>query len=216
LDLGNGALGPLQRHAPLDGINALVISHLHPDHCLDLCSFYVARHYLPGGPLGRIPVYGPAGTADRMARAYDLDPDPGMHPDFVFVDLDPGPFMLGPFTLRSVRVNHPVEAYAVRVEHGGRSLVYSGDTGPCAALVELARGADLLLCEASFHDGRDSAPDLHLNGREAAEHATLAGARRLLLTHLPPWNDPARSLAEAVPAFAGPVEVARAGAVLNI
>ena len=216
LDLGNGSLGPLQRHAPLDGIDALVISHLHPDHCLDLCSLYVARRYLPEGPLGRIPVHGPAGTADRMARAYDLDPNPGMHADFAFVDLEPGPFTLGPFMLRTVRVKHPVEAYAVRVEHGGRSLVYSGDTGPCDALVELARGADLLLCEASFHDGRDTAPDLHLNGREAAEHATRAGARRLVLTHLPPWNDPARSLAEAVPAFAGPVEVARAGAVIDI
>jgi len=216
LDLGNGSLGPLQRHAPLDGIDAVVISHLHPDHCLDLCSFYVARRYLPAGPLARIPVHGPAGTADRMARAYDLDPDPGMHAEFAFTDLEPGPFTLGPFTVRTVRVNHPVEAYAVRVEQGGRSLVYSGDTGPSEALISLARGADLLLCEASFHEGRDTAPNLHLNGREAAEHATRAGASRLLLTHLPPWNDPARSLAEAVPAFAGPVDVARAGAVVEV
>ncbi len=216
LDLGNGSLGPLQRYAPLDGIHALVISHLHPDHCLDLCSFYVARRYLPAGPLGRIPVRGPAGTADRMALAYGLSLDPGMRTEFTFVDIEPGPFTLGPFTLRTVRVNHPVEAYAVRVEHGGRALVYSGDTGPCDALVELARGADVLLCEASFHDGRDSVPDMHLNGREAAEHATRAGVGRLLLTHLPPWNDPARCLAEAAPAFAGPLEVARAGAVIDI
>ena len=216
LDLGNGSLGPLQRHAPLDGIDAVVISHLHADHCLDLCSFYVARRYLPAGPLARIPVHGPAGTADRMARAYDLDPDPGMHAEFAFADMQPGPFAVGPFTLRTARVNHPVEAYAVRVEHAGRSLVYSGDTGPSQALIELARGADLLLCEASFHEGRDTVPDLHLNGREAAEHATRAGASRLLLTHLPPWNDPARSLAEAAPAFTGPLDLARAGAVLEV
>jgi ribonuclease BN (tRNA processing enzyme) len=216
LDLGNGSLGPLQRHAPLDDIDAVVLSHLHADHCLDMCSFYVARRYLPAGPMARIPVYGPTGTADRMALAYGLDPDPGMHEEFAFTDHARGPVDLGPFTLRTVRVNHPVEAYAVRIERDGRSLVYSGDTGPCNALVELARGADLLLCEASFQDGRDTAPDLHLNGREAAEHATRAGVGRLLLTHVPPWNDPARSLAEAVAAFAGGVELARAGAVVEI
>src|SRR5487761_81872 len=68
LDLGNGALGALQRHAPLDGIDAVCLSHLHADHCLDLCSFWVARTYHPEGPRPRIPVYAPAGTAARMAR----------------------------------------------------------------------------------------------------------------------------------------------------
>jgi ribonuclease BN (tRNA processing enzyme) len=104
----------------------------------------------------------------------------------------------------------------MRIEHGGRSLVYSGDTGVSPALVELARGANLLLCEAAFHDGRDAVRDVHLSGREAAEHASAAGVERLVLTHLPPWNDPIRTLAEAAPVFTGECQVARPGASYDL
>src|ERR671915_2130129 len=75
LDLGNGALGSLQRYHSLYDINAVCLSHLHADHCLDLGGYWVARRHNPAGPQPRIPVYGPDGTADRMARAYDLDPE---------------------------------------------------------------------------------------------------------------------------------------------
>lgn len=217
LDLGSGALGPLQRHVDLDAVDAVVLSHLHADHCLDLCGYYVARRYHPTGPRPRLPVHGPHGTAGRMARAYDLDPDPGMREVFDFHDLrEHAPLTLGPFTVTPARVAHPGEAYALRVTDGDRTLVYSGDTGPCAALVDLAREADVLLCEASFHDGRDAEPDLHLSGREAAEHAARAGVGRLVLTHLPPWNDRARTLAEARRAFDGPLTIAHGGLVVDV
>jgi len=88
-------------------------------------------------------------------------------------------------------VNHPVETFGFRIEHGGRALAYSADTGESAALVGLARGADLLLCEASFADGAANPPDMHLTGRQAGEHAARAGAGELVLTHLVPWNDQA-------------------------
>src|SRR5690606_23337374 len=77
LDLGNGALGALHRYADPLRIDAVLLSHLHADHCLDLCGYYVMRKYHPAGHQPRIPVYGPAGTAQRMARAYDLHADPG-------------------------------------------------------------------------------------------------------------------------------------------
>ena len=140
LDLGNGSLGPLQRFIDIDVLDAVVLSHLHVDHCIDLCSYYVARRYRPGGALGTIPVLGPTGTANRMANAYDLPLEPGMHGEFDFVDHSPAPVQLGPFTVSVTRVAHPVEAYAVRLEADGRSVVYSGDTGPSDALVELAAG----------------------------------------------------------------------------
>jgi ribonuclease BN (tRNA processing enzyme) len=111
-----------------------------------------------------------------------------------------------------VRVAHPVETYAVRIEHEGRSLVYSGDTGPSTALAELASGADLLLCEASFLETGENPPDLHLTGRQAGEHARDAGVRRLVLTHVPPWTDRDEVLAEAKEVFDGPVELAVPGA----
>ncbi|MCX9190103.1 MBL fold metallo-hydrolase [Carbonactinospora thermoautotrophica] len=216
LDLGTGALGNLQQHIGLDEVDAVLLSHLHADHCLDLCGYYVVRTYHPDGPLPRIPVYGPAGTADRMARAYDLPLDPGMRKVFDFRTLVPGGFELGPFTIRADHVNHPVEAFAFRVEYGGRSLVYSGDTGESDALVRLASRADLMLCEASFQDGRDTARDLHLNGREAGEHAARAGVGRLVLTHIPAWTDAGQNLADAQAVYAGPVDLARAHAVYEL
>jgi ribonuclease BN (tRNA processing enzyme) len=216
LDLGSGALGDLARHTDISAVDALVLSHLHPDHCMDMCGYYVARKYRPEGPAPVIPVYGPVGTAARMANAYGLPEDPGMSGEFDFRTLEPqAVFELGPFRLRVDRTVHPIEAFAIRVEQGGKTLVYSGDSGVCDALVKLAEGADLFLCEASFHDGRDFAPEVHLTGRQAAEHAARAGVPRLLLTHIPPWNDPARTLAEAMD-FEGRVDLACPGAGYDI
>ena len=197
LDFGNGALGALQRHIGLYDVDAICLSHLHADHCLDMCGYWVARTYRPGGPPSRIPVHGPADTAARLARAYDLEPDPGMTEAFDFHTLRRGPFEIGPFRVTTAPMPHPVEAYAFRIEHGGRALAYSGDTGPSDELVELAAGADLFLCEASFLDGPGHPPELHLTAREAAEHAARAGVGGLVLTHLVPWNDADMSLKEA-------------------
>ncbi|MGH8825798.1 MAG: MBL fold metallo-hydrolase [Jiangellaceae bacterium] len=216
LDLGNGALGSLQRHVALSELDAVLLSHLHPDHCLDLCGLYVARRYGPERSRSRIPVWGPPGTAARMANGYGLPVDPGMTEEFDFRRYPDGGFAVGPFLVQAARVEHPGTAYALRVEHEGRVLVYSGDTAPCAALVELARGADVLLCEAGFPDGGDNAPGLHLTGRDAGEQAQAADVRRLLLTHVPPWGDPARAMAYAADAFAGPVELARSGLVVDV
>ena len=217
LDLGNGALGVLQRHAGLYDIDAICLSHLHADHCLDLCSYWVARTYHPDGPRPPVPVYGPAGTAARMAQAYGLDEHPGMAQAFDFATLTPGTREIGPFQVTTAHVNHPVETFGFRLEHAGRSIAYSADTGESPALVGLARHADLLLCEASFLDGPGLPPDLHLTARQAAEHARRAGAARLMLTHLVPWNDQALTLEEASgTAYGGPISLAASGQAIDL
>jgi len=217
LDLGSGAVGALQRHAPLDGIDAVCLSHHHPDHCLDVCPFWVARTYDPGRRYPRIPVYGPEGTARRMAQAYGLAEDPGMTEAFDFVTLEPGKREIGPFQLTLAHMNHPVETFGFRVEHAGRALAYSADTGTCPALVDLASQADVLLCEASYLSGPDPGPDLHLTARQAAEHAARAGAGRLVLTHLVPWNDQQQTLAEASESsFDGPISLAAPGRAIDM
>ena len=217
LDLGSGSLGVLQRYAGLYDIDAVCLSHLHADHCLDLCAYYVARTFHPGGARPRIPVYAPEGAASRMAQAYGLAEPPGMADAFEFVTLSPGNRGIGPFQVATAHVNHPVETFGFRLGHAGRSIAYSADTGESAALVELAREADLLLCEASFLDGPGLPSDLHLTARQAAQHAAQAGAGGLVLTHLVPWNDQARSLEEASGAgFAGPVSLAASGRVVNL
>lgn len=217
LDLGSGALGALQNHIGLYDIDAILFTHLHADHCLDLCGYWVARKYAPDGLKPRIPVYGPDGVAERMARAYDLDPEPGMSEAFDFRTLAPGTFEVGPFTVTAATMNHPVEAYGFRVEHGGVALAYTGDTGECEALVDLASGVDLLLAEASFVEREGLPDDLHLTARQAGVYATRADAGRLVLTHLVPWNDPGHTLAEAKSSgYRGHIELASQGAVYEL
>jgi ribonuclease BN (tRNA processing enzyme) len=215
LDLGNGSLGQLHRYADPLGIDAVFVSHLHADHCLDLCGYYVMRKYHPTGAQPQIPVWGPAGTAERMARAYDLPLAPGMTEEFDFCEYD-GPVQLGPFVIEARQVVHPVTAYALRVSADGRTLVYSGDTGPCRELDEVAAGADLLLAEASFRSGDDNPPDLHMTGADCGRTAARAGVGRLVLTHVPPWHAPGEAEAEARAAWSGPVELARAGATYDV
>ena len=216
LDLGSGALGPLQRHCGLYDVDAICLSHLHADHCLDLCAYTVARLYPADGPRPRIPVYGPAGTAERMTRAYSLEPGPEVRKAFDFRTLAPGTRRIGPFQVAADHMSHPVETFGFRLEHGGRSLTYSADTGESPALQALARDTDLMLCEASFLDGPGQPPDMHLTARQAAEHAARAAARRLVLTHLVPWNDRERILDEAAQAYPGPVSLAASGQVTEL
>ncbi|MDQ2810339.1 MAG: MBL fold metallo-hydrolase [Actinomycetota bacterium] len=248
IDMGNGSLGVLQRYAELFGIDAICLSHLHADHCIDLAAYWVARQFAPDGAQPPIPVYGPPGTATRVTPHLGPSDDPasddpasddsasddsasghpasddsaGDHPAagperprFDFHDLAVGTAEVGPFRITADRMNHPVETFGFRVEHEDWRLAYSADTGESDALVRLAEGADLLLCEASFLDGQDTRPNLHLTARQAAEHADRAGVGQLVLTHLVPWNDRGRSLTEASAAYHGPLSLASSGLVLG-
>jgi ribonuclease BN (tRNA processing enzyme) len=216
LDLGSGALGALQSHVPLESIDALALSHLHPDHCLDLCGYYVVRKYNPSGPMPPLPVYAPGGASARLARAYDLHPDDGMAAEFDFVTFTDEPVTLGPFQLTVTQVEHPIQAYAIRVSDGERTLVYTGDTAPCRPLEELAKGADVLLSEASFLEGVDNPKGLHMTGKDAAELAHRAGVGRLLLTHIPPWYSRDEVVAQARPYFSGDTAAVLPGARYQI
>ena len=217
LDLGSGALGPLQRYTALEALDAVVLSHLHPDHINDVCGLYVALHYAPGRPPPPpVSLYGPPGTAERIRQAYGGDPA-GLDATFDVRELADGvPVGLGPITVTPYRVEHPIEAYGVRVEHhaGPRAavLAYTGDTDTCQGLVPLAKGADLLLAEASFQEGRDLDRGVHLTGLRAGQLGADAGCRRLVLTHIPVWTDPAVVLAEARSVFPGAIETAHPGA----
>jgi ribonuclease BN (tRNA processing enzyme) len=150
-----------------------------------------------------------------MARAYDLAEDPGMTGEFDFHDLAAGEHSIGPFLVTAARVNHPVEAYGLRVEAGDRVVAYSGDTGESDALIELARDADVALIEASCLESQPS-PNVHLTARQAAEHARVARARVLVLTHLVAWNDPQLTLAEASSAFDGDLMLASSGLTIDV
>ena len=216
LDLGSGALGALQRHTDPLELDAVVLSHLHPDHCLDLTGLHVLRRHGPTPADRDLRVHAPAGAAERMARAYGVV-EPRPMSGMAFTDLvDAVPFVVGPFSVTPYAVLHPVPAYGLRVEAGGAVLGYTGDTDTCPGLGPLLRDADLALVEASFLEGRDTGRGVHLTARRAADVALTAGARRLMLTHLPPWTPPELALAEAGQVWPGEVEMATPGAVVEV
>lgn len=222
LDLGTGAFGALVEHTAPAGIDAVVVSHRHADHLADLSALAYAQEKL--GPRA-VPtrVVAPAGTAGQVRRSHLL----------AFEDARPGDLESGPFRLRLARVRHPVETYAVRVEAGGGCLTYTGDSGPCRELAQLARGTGVLLAEAALGPGDEpcdrpgegigTAPPYgwgldhtapaphHLTARQAGELAASAGAGVLAVTHLRPWDDAGRSLTAAAARFPGPVLLARPG-----
>jgi len=217
LDLGNGTLGTLMRCMDPFDLGGLAFSHLHPDHCADATALLVYLRYHPVPPEGRrpLPVFGPSETAYRLAAA-----SAPSAAELATIDLsdvfdvrpfDGGTVHIGPFELSAAPVAHPCESYALRVRHGGATLVYTGDSGPCDELSKLAAGADVLLAEATWTDHPSRPKDLHLSGLQAGRLAATAGVGRLLLTHVAPWTDASAVLAEARQVFDGPVELVAAG-----
>ncbi|GAA4285078.1 MBL fold metallo-hydrolase [Brevibacterium daeguense] len=237
LDLGSGALGGLQAHCSPADLDAVVLSHLHPDHCLDLTGLFVHRSYDPtffcddsavGISRPRLPVWGPADTGRRISAAHHTDP--GLSPSadtaapndmsavFDFREVAPGTvFEIGPLRFEAFLVEHPVEAYALRVTGpDGEVLTYSGDSDECENLVAAASGADVFLCEAAFQEDRDTVRGIHLTGRRAGRVASAAEAAALVLTHIPPWTDAGIVRTEAAGEYSGPIELARPGASWTI
>src|SRR5699024_6661341 len=159
LDLGAGGFGALLRHLDPAALDAVVLSHLHADHVVDMTGLEVYRRYNPAGPLGPVRVLGPAGTPERIGELAMEEDLSALDVSFTFEDHVPGrPVTVGPLRIESFPVEHPVPAFGVRVtgpaEEGERDVVltYSGDTDSCDGLVEAAREADLFLCEAAFQE----------------------------------------------------------------
>ena len=216
LDAGTGTFANLQRHVEVGQIAAIMISHGHPDHFMDVVPAFYARHY---GGLGEpgLPFYSPEGFTNLLSLLVSEDGRDVMGQAYDFHDVVDGDrFRIGPFDIRAYEMRHVgVNALGYRIEAGGAVLAYTGDTGPCDAVIEMARDADVLMAEASYQDSSNLLP-FHLSARQAAEHAKAADARRLLLTHIIPTLDPQVSLAEARSAFDGDVALADEGSVTVI
>jgi ribonuclease BN (tRNA processing enzyme) len=204
VDLGSGVLANLQRHAAIGELDAVVLTHEHPDHWIDLPLLRNAMKYVL--ELEGLPVYGPAGArAKAQAQIEDLPPT------LLWTTVDPASSVeIGDQRLRFSRTAHPVETLAVRLDAAGRSLAYTADTGPeWAPARAWLDGVDLLVAEATLpRSQEDHGKELHLSGRQAGELARAARVERLMLTHITPGVDKLGQQADAATVFHGPVEVA--------
>jgi len=212
LDIGQGAFAGLAGRLEPADLAGIVISHLHPDHFVDLVAL---RHYLryEFDPPRRVRVIAPAGLAGR------LDGVAG-EPDFAAGTLEieeraVGHVRVGLFDVESVPVTHNGASFATRVTlastPGGPGLVYSGDCGRASDLVPLIRRGDVLLCEVAFGPGPVPVPDLHLDGTAVGRLAADTGASQVLLTHLQLNRDPEATVVAVRAAYAGPVSLVSDG-----
>jgi ribonuclease BN (tRNA processing enzyme) len=219
LDFGGGVLGAVQRYVdPADIV--VLLSHLHADHCLDLPGLLVWRRYHPNPPAGRALAYGPPDTALRIGSASsEIGGEVDDITDVIDVRewVDNQAVNFGGVTVLPRRVYHPPVSYGFRfTDASGAVLACSGDTGMCDTVVDLARDADVFLCEASWTHEPSRPVGVHLSGTEAGQIARRAGVRELLLTHIPPWTSREAVLAEAKAEFDGPVSLVTAGQEVDV
>lgn len=219
IDPGPGTLQELRKHADFRTLSAVVVSHLHLDHTLDLLALRHALAYNPVPARGPVPVWLPPGGTEWLARAvapFDACDEPGVFARTVDpCDYDPdAPLAVGPLTVRFAPAVHRLPTWAMRVEEtvSGVALGYTADTGPSADL-SLLTGVDLLLAEATLPDDDPTPADQRhsLTAEDAGRLATRVGAGRLVLTHL--WEELGfeRAMASARRAYAGPIDRARPG-----
>jgi ribonuclease BN (tRNA processing enzyme) len=232
VDCGNGVFSKLRRFRDYTRVDAVVISHLHADHFLDLVPFAYALTYAPRQqpvPVDRWPgtdeparprliaphgavetfrrVVGSWGNEDLIENAFRIEEYEG--------DARPA---VGPLEFSFRSVPHFLETFAIRVESStnGGCFAFGADSRPTVDLVEFAHDADLLLIEATLPRPERSGMRGHLTPREAGEHGKAAAARRLVLTHISDELDALWAQSEARDAFGGPVEMAREGAVYQV
>lgn len=212
LDCGNGSLANAQRACDLADLDAVLISHLHPDHCVDLFGLYYALRFHPGGQQ-QVPVYAPAGAEAFLRQMLGEDGARHFGDVCVFHTVAAGDtFQVGGLTVRLTAANHPVETLAARVEADGRAIAYSADTHLAPGVVDAGRDADLFACDATWLARHGPFPaGIHCTGEEAGQMAAEAGAARLVVTHVVPSNNAAEVAAEAARRYDGEIVIAEDG-----
>ncbi len=231
LDCGNGVFSKLRGFVDYVDVDAVLISHLHADHFLDLVPYSYALTYAPRQqpvPVANWPgtdrparphLYGPVGSAETFRKvaacwgteeliehAFDCSEYDGLEE-----------LVLGPFTVRFCEVPHFILTHAVELSTtGGKRFTFGADCSPNQELVGFAQATDLLLIEATLPRPERTGERGHLTPREAGEHGRRAGARRLVITHFSDELDPEWAQAEAAEGFGAPVELAHEGATYTL
>jgi ribonuclease BN (tRNA processing enzyme) len=216
LDAGNGVAARVLERLPIEELTAVVVSHLHEDHIADVHCLRFAQltAQILGRTTAKLQIYAPDEPAENHKWIEGGEAWQDVH------TYNPEePLVLGELEIQFTRTNHPLPCYAMRIKPAGAEgpvLFYTADTGECPAVVEAAKGADLLLVEASLLEAHFEKRKFgHLTAAEAAAVARDAGVKRCLFTHIWPGLDPAELLAEAAPVHTG-IEIAAEGATYTL
>ena len=211
LDAGNGVAARLLERIKIEELTAVVVSHLHEDHIADVHCLRFAQltAQMLGATQAKLQIYAPTEPARNHQWIEGAEAWQDLH------TYDPEqPLVLGELEIRFTRTNHPIPCYAMRikpVDAEGPVLFFTADTGECPEVVEAAKGADLLLIEASLLEEHFEKRKFgHLSAAEAAAVARDAGVKRCLFTHIWPGYDPQRLLAEGRPVHEA-IEIAEEG-----
>ena len=222
VDIGPGVVSQLVRRHHPDELDAVVISHMHADHMLDLVTLRYVYPWRERPKDQRLRVFVPPGSADQLL---DLAKGAGNAKHFescfrVAEHDGASSLAFGGITMTPVRTQHYIPCWGFRMEADGRRLAYTADTAPCDGLSDLANDADLLLSEATLRtldeDAQPPEPRGHITPAEAGGAAQEGGSRRLVLTHLPVDGDGSWARIMASETFAGEVEVAEPSATYEV
>lgn len=220
LDLGSGAAGKLQCAADYRTLDAIVISHMHPDHFFDLVALRHGLKYSQAGS-AKMPLWLPPGGSEILSALSALISEGGRRTFFedtyLIHEYEPVvPLLVGDLRITFARTQHYIAGYAIRVEREGARIVYSADTAPCDAVVELARNADLFLCEAALGLDTEGGERGHSSVEEAGQMAHRAAVNGLVLTHYPAKVSTGDLVDGAHKHFSGSVELAEDGKEFNV
>ncbi|MDA0182750.1 MBL fold metallo-hydrolase [Solirubrobacter phytolaccae] len=220
LDCGPGVFAKLRTRLPYERVDAVVITHLHADHVMDLVPFASGIRYRPWeGAAPRPKLYAPPGAREVFARLCEGGSMSADHIELAF-DLtiyDPAAALtLGGLGVRFQPVPHYIPANAVEFSDGGARFTFGADCGPSEDLVAFAAGTDVLMVEATLLEPEPPDDRGHLTPFEAGEHAAAAGAKRLVLTHFAEEAGPDWVISEAARAYDGPIEPAREGLIFTV
>jgi len=215
LDLGQGSFARLATLRRPESLAAVLVSHSHADHCVDLIPLRYYLRYEARASAGTVALHAPA---DLPARFDALTGEAGFLADLAFTPLAPGDRRFGPLRVTAALVAHTADSFAFRVaeDRAPTGIVYSGDCGDPGDLVPLLRRGDTLLAEASFGTGPVPPGVPHLDAAGAASAAREGGAARLVLTHLQPGPDPAAAVEHARVLFQRDIALARPGMTLDV
>lgn len=215
-DAGPGSFGALARLMDPADLDAVVLSHRHPDHCLDLLAAYHSLAYRPV-PVTGMPLYASASVLDRLFAFLDAGEDHRIHATFDIVVMEEGEqYEIGDITVTPVAMSHTAPTLGTSYRSAGSEFFYTADTGR-GPWEESVGPVDLLVCEATLESGSEDGERVgHLSAEQAGRIARQIGAARLLLTHIPPHLDPSVSVLEAEHTFGGPVAWAEPGATHEV